>query len=282
MGFIDRIEQGLEKAVRGTFSKGGAFEPVDIANRLRTEMDKKAYAIASGRTIAPNVFTVEFSSQDFSRAQQWGVPLAEELCDVAIRHARTQGYSLRGAVRVTFAVGDELESDDFTVTGMQQQVATPAPDEAPPSKTTRHHSAGLGSYPASAPPSLPNRITRPAQQARTQPVPATDLPRQRPGSVAPKPQVVLEVNGERIAVRALPVTLGRGSSADITVEDTGVSRRHLEIVEQDGAYLAVDLGSTNGSYINGQRLMGRAEITNGSVIEMGRARIVFRLMIRRG
>ena len=113
-------------------------------------------------------------------------------------------------------------------------------------------------------------------------MPAADLPRQRPGSVAPKPQVVLEVNGERIAVRALPVTLGRGSSADITVEDTGVSRRHLEIVEQDGAYLAVDLGSTNGSYINGQRLMGRAEITNGSVIEMGRARIVFRLMIRRG
>lgn len=78
MGFIDRLEQGLEKAVRGTFSKGGTFEPVDIANRLRTEMDNKAFSVSSGRTIAPNNFTAEFSASDFSRAQQWGVPLAEE------------------------------------------------------------------------------------------------------------------------------------------------------------------------------------------------------------
>lgn len=281
MGFIDRIEQGLEKAVRGTFSKGGTFEPVDIANRLRTEMDKKAYAVASGRTIAPNVFTVEFCTQDFSRAQQWGVPLAEELCDVAIRHARAQGYSLRGAVRVTFAVGEELESGDFTVTGAQQQVAAPETSGAAP-RAAAQAPAPASSYPASAPDSVPTRITRPAVQASTQPVPATDLPRSRVSTPAPKPQVVLEINGERLAVRDLPVTLGRGSNADITVEDTGVSRRHLELVEQDGTYLAVDLGSTNGSYVNGQRLTGRVEITNGTVIEMGRARIIFRLMIRRG
>ncbi|WP_237242991.1 FHA domain-containing protein, partial [Rothia nasimurium] len=99
---------------------------------------------------------------------------------------------------------------------------------------------------------------------------------------APTPQVVLDINGERVVVRDLPVTLGRGSNADITVEDTGVSRRHLDIVEQDGTYLAVDLGSTNGSYLDGKRLHGRAELRNGSVIEMGRARIVFRLMVRKG
>lgn len=267
MGFIDKIEQGLEKAVRGTFSKGGTFEPVDIANRLRTEMDNRAYAIASGRTIAPNVFTVEFASQEFSRAQQWGVPLAEELCDVAIRHARAQGYSLRGAVRVTFAVGESLEPGDFTVTGSQQQVSTPQAEPAARPAPARAES-------------LPTRITRPAPQPRTQPVPASQLPQQR--AEQPKPQVVLDINGERVALKTLPVTLGRGTSADITIEDTGVSRRHLEIVEQDGTYLAVDLGSTNGSYINGTRLVGRAEITNGTVIEMGRARIVFRLMVRRG
>ncbi|MDO4898885.1 MAG: DUF3662 and FHA domain-containing protein [Rothia sp. (in: high G+C Gram-positive bacteria)] len=276
MGFIDRIEQGLEKAVRGTFSKGGVFEPVDIANRLRTEMDKKSYAIASGRTIAPNVFTVDFATQDFSRAQQWGVPLAEELCDVAIRHARAQGYSLRGAVRVTFAVADDLEPGDFVVTGTQQQVTAPAESSAAPAPST----ARSGSHPISD--GLPTRITRPSAQASTQPVPASQLPPQPAAPAEPKPQVVLEVNGERVAVRNLPVALGRGSSADITVDDTGVSRRHLEIVEQDGTYLAVDLGSTNGSYINGRRLQGRAEITNGTVIEMGRARIVFRLMVRRG
>lgn len=267
MGFIDKLEQGLEKAVRGTFSKGGTFEPVDIANRLRTEMDNRAYAIASGRTIAPNVFTVEFANQEFGRAQQWGVPLAEELCDVAIRHARAQGYSLRGAVRVTFAVGEALEPGDFTVTGSQQQVSTPQQAEPAP-------------RPVPQVDSVPTRITRPAPQPRTQPVPSSQLPRQRVEQ--PKPQVVLEINGEKVALKSLPVTLGRGTNADITIEDTGVSRRHLDIVEQDGAYLAVDLGSTNGSYVNGRRLVGRVEIKNGAVIEMGRARIVFRLMVPRG
>lgn len=275
MGFIDRLEQGLEKAVRGTFSKGGTFEPVDIANRLRTEMDNKAFSVSSGRTIAPNNFTAEFSASDFSRAQQWGVPLAEELCDVVIRHARDQGYSLRGAVRVTFSLNNELEPGSFDVTSavkkmqapQDESAQAPAPQAAP-------------ARPASAPQSVPTRITRPAAPPRTEPVPAHQLPQShRP---APTPQVVLDINGERVVVRNLPVTLGRGSNADITVEDTGVSRRHLDIVEQDGTYLAVDLGSTNGSYLDGKRLHGRAELRNGSVIEMGRARIVFRLMVRKG
>lgn len=267
MGFIEKLEQGLEKAVRGTFSKGGSFEPVDIANRLRTEMDNKAYAVANGRTIAPNVFTVEFSSSDFSRAQEWGVPLAEELCDVVIRHARAQGYSLRGAVRVTFSLNQKLETGSFDLTGSQQKVTSPAETPSP----QQAQPAGQ---------SLPDRITRPAPDPSTQPVPASQLP-QTPARQA-QPQVVLDINGKRLAVKDLPVTLGRGSQADIRVDDTGVSRLHLEIIQQDKTYLAVDLGSTNGSYINGQRLLGRAELTHGTVIEMGRARIVFRLMVPRG
>lgn len=273
MGFIDRLEQGLEKAVRGTFSKGGTFEPVDIANRLRTDMDKKAFSVSSGRTIAPNNFTIEFSAPDFSRAQQWGVPLAEELCDVVIRHARDQGYSLRGAVRVTFSLNDQLEPGTFDITSAVKKMQAPQGDPAPAHRAT-------GAHPASAPQQVPTRITRPSTPPRTEPVPAHQLPQRT--RTAPTPQVVLDINGERVVVRDLPVTLGRGSTADITVEDTGVSRRHLDIVQQDGTYLAVDLGSTNGSYLDGQRLHGRAELRNGSVIEMGRARIVFRLMVPKG
>ena len=41
---------------------------------------------------------------------------------------------------------------------------------------------------------------------------------------------------------------------------------------------AVDLGSTNGSYVNGQRVVGQAELTDGSTITMGRSRMTFRLL----
>lgn len=311
MGFITRIEQSLEKAVRGTFSKGGSgFEPVDLANRIRTEMDNKSYAIASGRTLAPNVFTLSFADADFPRVQDWGAPLAEELCDVAIRHARAQGYSLRGSVRVTFSVNDDVTPGDFEMHSVQEKVASPADRNRAqqPAAQPTHGSRPASAIPAADPAprrvkqtafddapqqrdELPNRITKPARRAPRAPRPASYAG--QPGSQAaaahnptrvmgrPQPQVVLEINGHNYSVQSLPVVLGRGANADITVDDTGVSRLHLEIIEQDGVYLAVDLGSTNGSYLNGQRLHGRQEIRNGAVLTMGRARIVFRLMVPR-
>lgn len=305
MGFITKIEQGLEKAVRSTFNKGGQFEPVDIANRMRTEMDDRAYAIPSGRTIAPNVFTIEFTAQDFPRVQGWGAPLAEELCDVAIRHARAQAYSLRGSVRVTFMVGDDLEPGEFIVNSSQEKIAAPSQDAAAQSATqppAPHDVEPAPAYRAEpAHEQLPTRITKPtvASPPRRHGAGAsagasstahqqTRMPYPEPGYSAPafeapkpKAQPVLDINGQKYSINSFPVVLGRGRGADITVEDTGVSRRHLEIVEQDGVYLAVDLGSTNGSYVDGQRLQGRREITSGTVITMGRARIVFRLMVPR-
>lgn len=320
MGFINKIEQSLEKAVRGTFSKGGSsFEPVDLANRIRTDMDDESYAISSGRTIAPNVFTIGFSADDFPRVQNWGAPLAEELCDVVIRHARTQGYSLRGSVRVTFSVDDAVEPGDFEVRSAQEKVAAPAqaarpgpqhsgyrrpspaetahpgPHGAPVAGATAAGTAGSGGVGAaprqSAYTTTPGRIGEAQTRASRQPnrqshTDFLDAPTQVSPQIAPRhaqyadpePQVVLEINGKNYSINSLPVVLGRGSNADITVEDTGVSRRHLEIMEQDGSYLAVDLGSTNGSYLNGSRLSGRRKLSNGSVLSIGRAHIVFHLM----
>lgn len=97
MGLLDKVERGIEKAVRGVFSTGSRaqVEPVEIASRLRREVDHKALTVAAGRTLAPNVFDVQLSDDDFRRAQEWGTPLAEELCDVVINHVRSQGYTSR-------------------------------------------------------------------------------------------------------------------------------------------------------------------------------------------
>ena len=62
------------------------------------------------------------------------------------------------------------------------------------------------------------------------------------------------------------------------VDDTGVSRRHLEIRTEGGTTTAVDLGSTNGSYVNGHKVAGSMELTDGSTITMGRTKIIFRLL----
>jgi pSer/pThr/pTyr-binding forkhead associated (FHA) protein len=91
-------------------------------------------------------------------------------------------------------------------------------------------------------------------------------------------QPVLDIDGQRYSLNAPSIVLGRSSEADIHVEDTGVSRRHLEIRTANGVTSAVDMGSTNGSYVNGHKVSGSTELTDGSTITMGRTKIIFRLL----
>jgi hypothetical protein len=238
MGLLDKVERGIEKAVRGVFSTGSRaqVEPVEIASRLRREVDHKAMTIAAGRTLAPNVFDVLLSDDDFHRAQEWGTPLAEELCDVVINHVRSQGYTLSGPVRISFRRHEESRAGDFEITSRTEKGSAPA-------------QPGIHG-------TLPAAPTR--QPARLQPV--------------------LDIDGQRYSLNAPSIVLGRSSEADILIDDTGVSRRHLEIRTGQGTAQAMDLGSTNGSYINGHKIVGSSELTDGSTITMGRTKIIFRLL----
>jgi hypothetical protein len=95
------------------------------------------------------------------------------------------------------------------------------------------------------------------------------------GSVAWTP--VLDVNGKRHPITKSRTIIGRGSDADITVDDTGISRKHVEIL-WDGARGQVnDLGSTNGSKLNGNPVH-KAPLEPDSLIEIGRTRILFRVL----
>jgi pSer/pThr/pTyr-binding forkhead associated (FHA) protein len=88
---------------------------------------------------------------------------------------------------------------------------------------------------------------------------------------------VLDVAGRRYPIVKSRTIIGRGSDADITVEDTGISRKHVEIL-WDGTRAEVnDLGSTNGSQLNGEPVH-RAPLPPDSVINIGRTRIVFRVL----
>jgi hypothetical protein len=95
------------------------------------------------------------------------------------------------------------------------------------------------------------------------------------GAVAWTP--VLDIDGKRYPITHSRTVIGRGSDADITVDDTGISRKHVQIL-WDGTRAQVnDLGSTNGSLLNGQRV-SKAPLPPDSVIDIGRTRIVFRVI----
>lgn len=88
---------------------------------------------------------------------------------------------------------------------------------------------------------------------------------------------VLDVNGTRYPLRRGSTVIGRGTDADITIDDAGASRRHAEVV-WDGRRAGVrDLGSTNGTKLDGRRI-SQAALTPDSLIEIGRTTLVFRVV----
>jgi hypothetical protein len=95
------------------------------------------------------------------------------------------------------------------------------------------------------------------------------------GTVAWTP--VLDVNGKRYPLTRSRTIIGRGSDADITVDDSGISRKHVEILWDGKRGQVNDLGSTNGSKLDGAPV-GKAPLAPDSVIEIGRTRIVFRVL----
>jgi hypothetical protein len=93
--------------------------------------------------------------------------------------------------------------------------------------------------------------------------------------------VVLEVNGMRHPLEPPGLLIGRGTDADLRINDPGVSRRHAEIRVLPGANVPVvsivDLGSTNGMLVNGQRVQ-QATLSDGSVVKIGNTSMTVRLV----
>ena len=83
---------------------------------------------------------------------------------------------------------------------------------------------------------------------------------------------VLDVDGRRYQLSGPVTVIGRGSEADIVLDDPGVSRRHVEVRLEAGSAVVRDLGSTNGTFVDGERV-STASLRDGSTVTVGRTRI---------
>jgi pSer/pThr/pTyr-binding forkhead associated (FHA) protein len=95
--------------------------------------------------------------------------------------------------------------------------------------------------------------------------------------------VILEVNGMKHPLGPPGIVIGRGTEADLRINDPGVSRRHVEIrVGPGGSGVSVaDLGSTNGMLVNGNRVP-HADLEDGATIKIGTTTMTVRLVAQSG
>ncbi|WP_345544310.1 DUF3662 and FHA domain-containing protein [Microbacterium jejuense] len=88
---------------------------------------------------------------------------------------------------------------------------------------------------------------------------------------------VVDVEGRRIPLTKSRTVIGRGSDADITVADSGTSRRHVEILWDGERAMVRDMGSTNGTMLDGRKVT-EAALPPDSTVRIGRTDIVFRVV----
>lgn len=91
----------------------------------------------------------------------------------------------------------------------------------------------------------------------------------------------LDINGNKHPLLPGALVIGRGSEADLRINDPGVSRKHVEFrteLRGDGPQVAVyDLGSTNGMQVNGQK-MASAMLDDGSEVKIGSTTLTLRMV----
>jgi len=276
---FDRVERGLERAVHGVFAKAfqSEVQPVEIASAMRRAMDDRATTINRGRTFVPNLFTIELAPDDYERLTGLSDVLVDELVASAQEHAESQRYQPGGPIQVDFLSKEDLETGVFRVRPATAKGArgAAASSAAPPAGSGSRPPVALplpaadGISAASAGPLPPSPVTRhEASSGHAQPAQRT--PSQRPW---------LDVDGDHYPLLAAITVLGRDNTADVILDDPGISRQHTEIrVTNDGPHLIAnirDLGSTNGTFVNGDRITSQ-RLTEGDRINVGRTVLIFR------
>jgi FHA domain len=83
----------------------------------------------------------------------------------------------------------------------------------------------------------------------------------------------LRIRGRDVNVPEGEVTVGRSRSATISLQDPSISRIHIRVVAREGRVSLEDLGSVNGTYVNGLRVEGVVEIGDGAQIMLGESEL---------
>lgn len=249
MGVLQGFERRLEGAVEGFFARAfrSGLQPIELAKAVQRYAEDHQH-VTGGGVVVPNVYRVQVSDRDHDRLSTFGTSLPRELGEVVVGTAADRGWTLRGPVKIRVEADEKVRVGRYKLAGRVEAVA-----DAP------------------AAPSQPSRPSRPSPDVSAPPGGGID--RTMVMGAAPKAAVQLRVvegpgAGSTTSVTGSRFTLGRLPSCGLPLDDTTVSREHAALVRRGAAWWVVDLGSTNGTKVNGRRA-AEQPIGPGDRIELG-------------
>jgi FHA domain-containing protein len=255
MGVAKSIEQRLEGLVEGFFAKifRSGLQPVEVGRRILREMAENR-TVSVNRVYAPNDFRVLIGSDDYTRFSQMEAGLQREFSELIIDAAKQNRWNLMGIPRIEFVEVEKLGKGEYRV----EASLTADPDADPVRVATREPDDAGGSATRAISTNTADRLGIASSGAEL---------------------IVLDSTGEtkdRIAITQTPITIGRLSTNDVVLSDPNVSRRHAELRRNGDDWVLADLGSTNGTLVNG-KLAREHTLEHGDKISFGTSDLVFEI-----
>ena len=269
MSVFRNIERKIGGMVEGVFGRTfrSSVQPVELARKLAKEMDDHR-TISIHRVYVPSTYTIYLNPADREQFTSYEAQMCTELEEYLVEHARREGYTTATRPVVTLETEDDLHVGMFGIA-----VETGDEDELEARSAPEPAAAPSVPIVAPIPPVAPDVPAGPPGSTMVYAGGPTPEPEPEPAPVAAEVAVLMWDGRERHLGESTTV-IGRSSECDIVVGDPNVSRRHAEVRRVGRGFSLVDLGSTNGTEVNGQRVT-ETSLMNGDVIGVGTTQITF-------
>lgn len=289
MSVIADVERLLERVFERTSARvfGTRLQAVQLERRVERAMEL-GRTVEDGRPVVPEAIRVRLSPADLrSAAGSAGAEaLATRLAEAALAFARRNRFHLEARPTVSLVadaslpggqVDVEVARAGATVTGGSRRTEGAAPPEAdpPPAAGEGPGADGTGADGAGDPWVVAGDSVRAGHADPTRTMvyrrPAPDAPR------ALLREIRHDGTERRIELAGGLATVGRGKDNTIVVADGRVSRQHGRFQARRGALVYTDLGSTNGSRVNGIRV-DEIALGYGDRLEIGDTVLVVEML----
>ncbi len=216
------FEKGLEQFVEGFFARTfrSGLQPVELGRKLIREMDR-GKTITNHGVVVANHYLVGLSEQDTERFSHFVDSLEAELVRGLTDECARNSWSVLGPIAVEFETMSNLKIGRYVI----ESRIIESPNGAAPV------------HPKPTPQPRPSRSAPPAAPAAT--------------GLNPR---ILTADGQQVPLGSQRISIGRLEDCNLIFDDPNVSRHHAEIRPANGGFEIADLGSTNGTYVNGSRV----------------------------